>query len=240
MSIRRTVITLAAAAVLLAGCAGRGSGESVWQAPADNGVAALEPAQILERSKTALKGAKSYRIKGDVIADGKRMGLDLRISGDDVAGNISMDDASVELLSVGGKQYMRPDEKFWEQNVGAEAAEQMTKLMGDRWSVVPERNKDFADLFGVTNLDNLFEADGTVVKGETKDIGGAQAVALIDEGGKGGTLWVATIGEPYPVRVESKETGQGQITLNDFGTTFPQLKAPTEDQVVDLEKFKGK
>jgi hypothetical protein len=114
----------------------------------------------------------------------------------------------------------------------------VVKLMGDKWAKVSKKNKDFADLFGVANVDELLKPSGTLTKGETKDVEGVNTIGLVDKSTKGGTLYVATTGEPYPIRMEGSDTAQGQITFSDFGATFDDLKAPPEAEVVDFEKLK--
>ncbi|MET8234123.1 hypothetical protein ABZS77_25960 [Micromonospora sp. NPDC005298] len=76
-TIRRGMVAVVAAA-LLAGCGG-GDGDGAQPestAPADNGVAALAPDEVLQRATTAVRNAKSYHLVGDVDDDGKKMTLD--------------------------------------------------------------------------------------------------------------------------------------------------------------------
>lgn len=242
-TISRSAIALAAAAAFLAGCggSGKGGGEPLSTGPTDNGVSALAPNEVLERSTTALKTAKSYRIKGNINTDdGKKMDLDFRVVGSDLGGRLSVDGATVELLSVGGQQYIRPDAKFWQQNVGPDAAENIVKLMGEKWAKVPPGNKDFANMFGVASLDKLLKPDGSLTKGETQDIDGVKTIGLVDGSAKGGTIYIATTGEPYPIRLQSKDATEGQLTFSDFGATFDDVQAPPDAQVVDFEKLKRK
>lgn len=240
MSMRRSAITVAAAAALLTGCQGDKTGEPEAPAPTDNGVSALAPNEILARAKAAIQQAKSYRIKGNANAEGRKMTLDFRVSGTNLGGRVSMDGANVEVLSIAGQQYMRPDEKFWVNVAGAAKAEEVVKLMGDKWAKVPTDDKDFADLFSIANIDDLLKPDGTLTKGAAKDVNGTKTIGLVDSSADGGTLYVATIGEPYPVRLESQNPGEGQITFSDFGATFDDLKAPAEAEVIDLEQLSRK
>lgn len=234
---RRAALALTLAA-LLAGCGGRDAGEPKPAGPTDNGISALTPNEILQRAKTALQQAKAYRVKGNVNAEGKKISLDFRVSGTDLGGRVEMDGANVELLSINGQQYMRPDKKFWVDTAGPTKAEQIAKLMGDKWGKVSTGDKDFAELFSIANLDDLLKPDGTLTKGETKDIDGVKALGLVDGSADGGTLYVATTGEPYPVRLESRNaTEGGQLTFSDFGATFNDLKAPPESEVVDFEQL---
>ncbi|MEK8110176.1 hypothetical protein NKG94_49400 [Micromonospora sp. M12] len=101
-----------------------------------------------------MKNAKSYRLAGDLDNDGQKMTLDFKMTGSDLAGQVSTNDGTVELLSVAGQQYIRPDEKFWAKNAGAQASGEIVKLMGDKWAKVSEKD-DFTQLFDVANADKL-------------------------------------------------------------------------------------
>jgi hypothetical protein len=74
-----------------------------------------------------------------------------------------------------------------------------------------------------------------VTKGELTKIGEVDVITVKD--GKA-TVYVATKGEPYPIRLENLAGEGGQIDFSEFGATFEEIKAPPDDQVVDLEKLK--
>ncbi|MEU7611245.1 hypothetical protein [Micromonospora sp. NPDC049204] len=239
-TIRRGMVAVVAMA-LLAGCGGGDGdgGEPASNASKDNGVAALEPNEALQRATTAVQNAKSYRLAGDIVDDGQKMTLDLKRTGTDLAGQVSTTEGTVELLAVGGQQYIRPDEKFWAKSAGAQASGEIVKMMGDKWAKVSKED-EFTQLFDVTNADALLKPDGTMTKGEAKEINGMKTIGLVD-GDKDGTLYIATTGEPYPVRVEGNGADAGsQITFSDFGATFDELKAPPADQIVDFDQLKRK
>lgn len=240
ITIKRSVITLAGVAALLAGCGGGDSAKPGSVGPTDNGISVLAPDEALQRATAALKGAKSYRLKGNLDVDGTRMGLDFRVSGTDLGGRLSVDDGKAELLSVAGQKYVQADKKFWVKAAGPDAGNNMVKLVGDKWAKVPEKNKDFADVFSAANIDKLLKPGGTLTKGETKDIEGVKTIGLVDKSANGGTLYVATTGQPYPIRVEGTDTAKDQIIFSDFGATFDDLKAPPAAEVVDLEKLMRK
>jgi hypothetical protein len=245
----RALVPLALAGVLLAGCGGNSDGNGspggtsggtpASSAPADNGVAALEPKAIVDKAIAALEAAKSFSLKGDITTDGQKLGLDVKVSGDDLVGSITIDGAKVEILRVAGQAYIRPDEKFWTQNAGAAAGGTMAQLMGDRWAKLSSKDTDFKEFFQITEPAQLLKPDGTVTKGGTKTINGVKAIGVVQPGKDGGTLYVATTGEPYPLALEG-QPGEGQLTFGDFGATFDDIKAPTAAEVVDLDKLTGK
>jgi hypothetical protein len=247
-TIKLATVTLAAtAAVLLTGCQNNGNAEGDSPAPAaasatpstaaDNGVAALTADQILERARTALRGTTSYRIKGTMTSEGQRAALDFKTSGKDLSGSMATGPAKVQLLAVGGQQYIKPNEQFWAMMGDPKKAKNIAKLMGDRWAKVPADQKDLAGLFNAASVDEVLDNSGKVTKGPTKEIDGVPAVGLVDNGSDGGTLYIATVGEPYPLRIEAPKAGDGQITFSDFGATFAELKAPAEAEVVDFAEL---
>ncbi|HEY2949593.1 MAG TPA: hypothetical protein VGJ53_14570 [Micromonosporaceae bacterium] len=242
MRIRHALVPLVLAGTLLAGCGGDGGGgdgaapKPKSTAPTDNGVAALSPNEILDKATAALESAKSYRVKGDIDTDGQKMSLDFKISGKDLLGSITSEGATIELLAVGGQNYIRPDEAFWKAN-GGDAGATMAQLMGDRWARLSTTDKNFSQLFKITDPSELLKPKGQLSKGETKQVTGGNAVGIIESGTDGGTLWVATTGEPYPLMLEGPK-GEGQLTFSDFGATFSDVVAPADTEVIDLDKLR--
>jgi hypothetical protein len=243
------VVVLASTALLATGCAGQNddkggaaapAAQATSAAPATNGVEALEAEQILDKAKAALKKAGSFHMKGDIVTDGDKMGLDFKTDGTKVKGKLSMAGPSVELLEVGGKRYIRPDAAFWGMSGGKEQGEQLAKLVGDRWVEVKAGDKDTADMFGFSDIDSMLDAEGKVTKGQVKDVNGKPAIGLVDNSKDGGTLYIATTGEPYPLRIESKDAAEGGLDFTEFGAEFADIVAPAANEVVDLEKLMGK
>lgn len=238
MRITRVLMPLALAGAVLAGCGGDGNRPSAAKSPTptDNGVSALAANEILQKATAALQGAKSYDIKGDIDSDGQQVYVHLKISGKDLIGVISSQGAKVEVLSVGGQNYVRPDEAFWKANLGDKGAS-VAELMGSRWAKLSATDKDFAELFKITDPSQLLKPKGEVSKGETKQVPGGTAVGVVESGADGGTLWVATTGEPYPLFLEGP-AGKGHLTFTSFGASFPDIAPPGQSDIVDLDKVR--
>jgi hypothetical protein len=241
----RNLAIFGAAVVLLAGCASKDDKDTSGAAaaaatksaaPADNGVAALEPPAIVDKAKAALKTAKSFHMKGAISDEGQETALDLKISGSDVIGSMTISKAKVELLRVGGKQYMKPSAAFWKMTAAAQA-DTIIQVVGDRWVVVPASNKDLGGLFTVTDVDQILDPDGTLTKGPVKPINGTPAISLVEGGSDGGTLYVATTGEPYPLKLAGPTAADGGLDFTEFGETFSDLKAPAATDTLDLSKI---
>lgn len=241
----RVLAPLALAGTLLAGCGGDANdgttgGAPQTSAPADNGVADLEADAIVDKAIKALDTAKSYSLKGDITDEDGTIGLDFKISGKDILGTMTLGGAEVELLRADGQTFMRPDEDFWKQNAGDEkAGAALAELVGDRWAKVEKDDKDFQEFFQIAEPAKLLDPEGEIDKGETKTIEGVSTIALEEKSKDGGTLYVATTGEPYPMLLEGS-AGEGQITFADFGTRFDDIKVPAETDVADLDDLQTK
>jgi len=240
-------IPVAVAAALLAGCASKDGGTAATPSPAATSASPTAVAladktgeEILAESRAAIKEAKSFRLKGSVVEDGQTIAMNLKLNGDEVQGTLSLGkgQGTVEILAVDGQQFIRPDKKFWDVNGGAGAGETMAQLMGKKWAKLSTKDEDLASLFApVSALDELLNPEGgAVVKGETKKVGGVDAIALMDSAGAKEKLWIATTGKPYPVLLESES--DGNMSFSDFGKD-PGIKAPAAKDVIDFDKLTG-
>ncbi|WP_030435835.1 hypothetical protein [Actinoplanes subtropicus] len=201
-------------------------------APPENGVAKLTATEIVAKAKAALKSAKSFRAVGAGTDGGQKMTIDMEVSGTDALGKLTIGQgATVQLLSVGGKHYMKPNEAFWVKVAGAPAADakKFANLVGDRWVIVSAKNADMKQLFNLVNIDEMVKLDGKLSKGTAKQIDSYQTIGVKSSGGD--TLYVATTGKPYPIEEVEKD---GKTTFSDFGTAFTDLKKPAAAEVVDL------
>jgi hypothetical protein len=77
-----------------------------------------------------------------------------------------------------------------------------------------------------------------VTKGKPKTIDGKQAITLTSgTSSDEGALYVATEGEPYPLRIESTK-GEGKVDFTGYGDPV-KIEAPPSDLVVDVTKLPG-
>ena len=103
--------------------------------------------------------------------------------------------------------------------------EEIAPLVADRYVIMPE------DPFDLT-IDALLSPEGTVTKGEVTTVAGQPALSLTSS--LGGTLYVALVGEPYPLKLVNEEKGEMAFTEFDAEVT---IEAPPADQVLDLNDF---
>ncbi len=243
MRITRALIPLALTGALLAGCGGSGNDSTSGRtpesaAPTDNGVAALEAQAIVDKAVAALGTAKSFSMKGEIDTEGEKIAIDLKVAGKDVLGALTLDGNKIELLRVGDQNFMRPDAGAW-KTLGGESGETISKLMGNKWAKLSSSDADYQSFFDIADPAELLKPDGKITKGDTKTVNGTKAVGVVQSGEDGGTLWVATTGEAYPLTLEGP-SGQGQVAFGDFGATFDEIKAPADADVIDLDSLKNK
>lgn len=240
-SIKAGVATLVVAAGLLAGCGGGDADEAAaTTAPATeatgNGIADLDAADILEKSKAALATAKSYTVTGETTQNGKALTMDISVVGPSLVGNIYVGRGRVNLLRAGDESYVRPDETFWTAETGnAAKAATLADNLGERWAKVPAGNKTFAPLFAAADADTLLTTGGAPTKGEEGEVRGTPVIAL--QGFGAGTLYVATTGEPYPVRLQNGASVEDGLTFSGVGAIVNGATRPAATQVVTLSEL---
>jgi hypothetical protein len=249
----RLLVAVAAAVLLIAGCGDDTTGGSGSPAPASSsasssssssaggdGVAALTADEILKKATAALQDADSVRIKGDGGSAGKRFAIDLRYAADKSVGTLGINGQTIELRKLGQTVYLKGSRGFWMSNGG----EVVAQLLTGKWLKTPLSDKRFSGLSELTDLEEaaagILEPDGTITKGTQKTINGVPCIGLVSSGKDGGTLWVATTGEPYPVRIE-RSAGSGETGALDFtGYGEPvTVETPPADLVVDVSKLPG-
>ncbi|MFD0686220.1 hypothetical protein [Actinomadura fibrosa] len=202
--------------------------------PAANGVERLPAAEILARARKATLAAKSVRLHGTVREDGEKVGLDFRYSGTDAAvGDVTFSGQRISLVRIGRSVYIKGDDAFWKGVGGAGAVQ----LLSGKYLRTTPKDRGFRDLANFTTRSKLFaeilSPEGTVRKGKAATVGGAPAVALAD--GTGGLLYVATLGEPYALRLEGRK--EGRIDFDGYGAAVT-VQPPPASQVVDVSKLK--
>ena len=239
MRIKLALVALAVTATTLAGC-----GDSTLSAdtaspsaaaPAASagiGVTALSADEILQKSKDALKTAKTFRAAGTTADDSGPLTVDLRVDGASFIGTMTQGPAKMQLLQVGGKKYFRPNEQFWVMTTDAKRGKAMAKSFGDRWISGAENDASFNSLFTIGSVDEMFKPTGAVSKGTEKTIAGVPAISLKDAGDADTLIWIATTGEPYPLRMDGK--GGAQLVFSGFGEPVTGITQPPAAQVVSV------
>jgi hypothetical protein len=233
---------VATVALLVAGGAtetsgsGTPAGTPTSASPADNGVAALSPEQILGKAKAALAAATSVHIKGSGEDQGFRMAIDMRYGPDQAAGTLVLDGQRVDLSRVQDAVYLKGGTGFWTAYADAATA----KVLAGKYLKTTASDDRFIDLTDFTDLQksayDFLDLSGPLSKGSRKTVVGIPAIEVVDKGQDGGTLDVATTGQPYPLSIQSPSD---ELTFSEYGRPVSVTQPPAA-QVVDADSLPGR
>jgi hypothetical protein len=166
--------------------------------------------QIVAAAQAAADGAGSVHIKADSTS--LRFELWLR-AGSGGRGTISQNGLSFKLVRIGPTAYFNGSDRFWAKYGGKAAAQ----LFHNRWIKASAVKGDLASLSQITNLralvDSTLAGHGTLAKGSETTIQGQPAIAIEDTT-KGGTLYVAATGTPYPLEIKKTGSDGGTIVFD--------------------------
>lgn len=245
----RVLLAVSAAALLAAACgddtsggapAAAGSTSASASASAAGGeLASLDATEILTRAKTAFKKAESVHLTGGGASGGESFKVDMRYSADKAIGTVSSSGQEIELRRIDKTIYLKADKAFWTQSAGAAAAE----LLGGKYLKAPLTDQRVAQLASFTDkdafVDEVLDDTGTITKGEPKDVRGTPAIGLVNKDTDGGgTLYVATSGEPLPLQLLPEAGGADSGTLDflDYGKAVT-VAVPPAAQTIDVTKL---
>jgi hypothetical protein len=212
----RVLVTVLVVAGLLAGSAACRAERRHSGVVSGNGMVGLPAEEVLAKATDAARRSTSVRIKGQVVQRGKTAGLDLRLKGaEGGVGTVTFESREFHLVRVGRDLYVTG-------GPGAFAAlGRAGRLVEGKPVRVSASDPRFTEVVGFTDLHRIFAlllkpAPG-LSKGEQMDVNGRHALALRNAAGRGGTLWVATSGTPYPLRLDAPPSaGVGVSGVLDF------------------------
>ncbi|MEV0255044.1 hypothetical protein AB0H82_12375 [Streptomyces sp. NPDC050732] len=202
--------------------------------------------RIAAKAVKATKGADSMRVKGDVRqTDGKSVSMDIVVDqAKNCQGTIGTGGSEAEVRHTDGTLYLRGNEQYWKSALKTQpGAQKAVSKVADKWVKMPADDASTSGLCDKQGLvasmdENKSERKG-MKKGDTTTVDGKEAIALTKKGsgGETNTLYVATEGKPYILRISVK----GGDTPNDatFGDYNKPVrpKAPAKDETVDLKQL---
>jgi hypothetical protein len=230
------------AAVALAGCSSSGGGStkgspSGTSSPRASSTAAtgdlssLSATALLAKASTAMSGAPIH-VKGSATANGQPIQIDLQFKGTDAWGSLDTG-GKVQIESIGGSDYLKAEDAFWKNALGAQADAAIARING-RWLKFDPTDVTFGTLATLaekkTFVSNLLSPSGTVTKGGTSTVNGVDVIALVDSGTDGGTLYLdKSTGRPVQIvpPASSADTGSINFTYEDPGAA-PQPPAASD------------
>lgn len=226
---RACIVALACAVALVAALAGCGGSSSDG-----NGVASKSPTEIVAAAKTAADSASSVHVTGSIVNAGSTIALDMELlRGTGGRGKLSQNGLSFELVEIDNSVYIKGSPAFYRHFAGAAAAQ----LLQGKWLKAPANAGSFATLGSLTDLrkllDSTLASHGSLAKGPTTKVEGQEAVGVKDLS-RGGTLYVATTGKPYPLQITKGGSGGGTVTFSHWNAPV-SVTAPAN--AVDLSQL---
>jgi hypothetical protein len=226
----RRLAVLVAAALGLAACGGSSGGAK------DNGVAAKAPTAIVSAAQQAADTATSVHLSGSIAASGAPTTFDLNlVKGTGGSGTLSVNGLSFNLIRIGSTIYVKGSPAFYKQFSGAAAS-----LLDGKWLKGLSTSGSFKSIGPFTDLTSFVDQalasqpGQKLSKGANTTIAGQKVVEVKDP--NGGTLSIATSGQPFPVRIAQGGTSGGSITFDRWNTPVA-LKPPPA--AVDLAKLQA-
>jgi hypothetical protein len=209
---------------LLSGCGGGSSSSS--SSSSSNGVADKSPADILAATKIAADAAKTVHVSGSIVSDGAPITLDMNLlAGKGGRGQLSENGLAFELIQVGRTVYIKGSQAFYKKIGGTAAAQ----LLQGKWLKAPASNSDFASLSQLTDLRQLVDQTlsnqgSSLKKLGTSTVAGQKVVGISDKA-RGGTLYIAATGQPYPIQIVKRGSSGGKISFDRWNSSVT-LAAP--------------
>jgi len=239
-------VVVVVAAIATAACQGASQHEPVPSpssvASHDNGISALPDKEIAVRAGRAVDNVPVHLRGTFPEGSGPAATLDC-VSGDRGEAHcaIAQGGESVDLVRVGGKDYVRASARVWMATGVPVLSTASTAQRADGKYVRATTGR--IELVRFTHLLDASEVLGkelpateTATREGTAIVNGVPTVALTvvtsDTSPKPlGTIYVATVGEPYVLRWDSPG---GSIVYSDYGKTAV-IDTPPADQVIDLD-----
>jgi hypothetical protein len=231
MRLRFRTLAIPFSLLALAGATGCGSSSS-----GGSGLASKSPAEIVTAAQAAADSASTVHVTGSIVNAGAPIGLDMElVNGKGGRGRLSENGLSFELVELGGYVYIKGSQAFYTHVAGSAAAQ----LLQGKWLKASAGSGTFSSLTSLTNLrkllDSTLTSHGALTKGATSTVEGQQAIAIKDST-RGGTLYVATSGTPYPLQIAKGGSSGGRIAFNHWNAPVT-LKAPAN--AVDLSQLQS-
>ena len=198
-----------------------------------SGVASKTPNEIVAVSKAAADRARSAHVSGSIVSGGSPITLDLDLSAGGGRGRLALNGLGFELIQARGTVYIRGSPAFYRRIGGAAAAQ----LLQGKWLKAPTTTPEFASISSLTDLHTLLNAalssHGTLVKTGTATVNGTHVVGVSDRT-RGGTLYVATTGQPYPVQIAKSGAGGGTVSFDRWNEKVSITPPPNAIDIAQL------
>ncbi|MEW2512596.1 hypothetical protein [Streptomyces sp. NPDC046870] len=228
-------VICATAAVGAAGCSDDGSSDQPFKGQSADQVAA--------KAVTATRNAASLRMAGKVAADGQPLTVDFHVDTQkNCTGRMAMERGSADVIHAGQATYIKGDKEFWANAAkGSAGGPKQAQALSGRWVKVPvgdARTTGLCDKQGfLADMDSDKSERKGMTKGDVTTVDGREAIALKKKkGGETITMYVATKGKPYILKVQqSGGENPGTVVFSDYEKPV-KAAPPPAGQVIDGTK----
>ncbi|WP_340558676.1 hypothetical protein [Streptomyces sp. GSL17-111] len=236
---RTPAMATAAALMAVAGLSACGS-ES-------NGLAEKSGKEVSEEAGKALKDVTSFQMQMESEQDGSTFSIDLTMDRDgNCVGKIDQgEQGTAEIVKQGDKVWMKPDQKFWEVQGGANGAA-VYELFKGKYLAGTTQDPMLQGMAGSCDLKALQEDinsddDGTTWSDPKEgEVDGKNVVTIkgtSEEDEEETTMHVAAEGTAYPVQIVNAEGGaETTVSFGKFDEGVPD-DVPSEDESFDVSKL---
>ena len=213
----------------LAGCGGSSS----------NSIASKSADEIVNESQRAADSASSVHVSGSIIAGGSPITLDLKlVAGKGASGELSENGLNFKLILIGKTAYISGSPAFY-RHLGGTAAVQ---LLAGKWLKASATTGEFASFSSLADMrkliDSTLASHGVLKKGATTVVSSQKAIAVTDTS-KGGTLYVATTGKPYPIEISKGGAESGKISFGGWNQLVAIAAPANSVDLSELQKAAG-
>lgn len=225
----RALVVPAAVAVTTAA-----TGTGVAAAAPNNGVSHKSADDIVSTSIAATQSATSFTLNGAISQPGQSFAfkkVSMSQSGN-AKGTLVLNGKALKVVVAGGIVYVNGSTGFWKTYAGSSVASQI----GGKWVYGGQSNEglsSFSSLLKPQSLTQKFfpsPKGSSFAKAGTTTVNGKKAIRINGaKGNSGGSLDVATTGNPYVLRVSV--TTQGSGTLNFSGYNKPVETTPPPNPI---------
>ncbi|WP_018548135.1 hypothetical protein [Streptomyces sp. LaPpAH-108] len=207
--------------------------------------AGLSGGEIADRAMKTTTKASTLRMQGTLADGGEDIKIDMALSKKgECAGTMGMGGkGSADLIKSGDTVYMRYNEAFLrDQGKGESKADTdaVVNMMADKWTKMAATGKDAKDIAGFCDLDSVLagatDVNSDATRGKTTTIDGTPALTLHEKDGKDRyTLYVATKGKPYLLRVDSSAGAKEPVHLSFRDYEKPVEAKKPAGKIIDLD-----
>ncbi|BCY12004.1 hypothetical protein L3i22_070920 [Actinoplanes sp. L3-i22] len=243
--IRSAAVAVAVGSLLLAGCtAAEADKPAAVSSTSDNGISGKAPAEILSQARKSLAEATSFHASGELpgvfrggskFGDGTPVPIDLKVSGANQLGRMTIAGSEIQVLVSGGRTFFKVPEKALVPVIGAAAAHRLAPRLAASW-IEPAPGLTYFDALGRSFArDQLVTLEGDLEQLKPAKVGDRPAVGLRSSAGYGATLLVSAVGEPVPlVLIYPGAPRAGKVEFTEYGATFPGLDVPAAADIIAL------